>query len=559
MNTDNLSFPQFPSRESLTIEFKSDPKSGLPDKVVVETVVGLANAEGGTLYVGINDDGIVSGVRTPRWRDPDLAAAYIASHTIPPVAVVAELVEADEGLDVLVIEVSKATGIVATNDGKVLKRRLKIDKTPETSPLFPQEFISRLSEIGRCDYSSMILPHTSYADLDNDERRRLRSFIRDNRGDSTLLELEDEDLDKALGFVHETPHGLLPTVAGLLLIGKKTSIRRLVPGAGAVFQHLSGTEVLANEEIELPLLRSFDALLDRFRARNTEVEISQDLVRIAVPSFSERAFREALVNAFCHRDYTILNRVSVRFTDDGLEINSPGGFVSGVDLNNLLTVEPHPRNALLADILKRLGLAERTGRGIDLIFKGSLVYGRPAPDYSESNEESVRVFFPKCEADINFFRLILDYQKRTGKSIAIQSLMVLSSVLFSKRLTFEGIVTATKLPANRLKRHVETLVEDGLLECKGSGSERDFILSSKFYKAQNREIEMVRQSGIDSVRNDELVMQLAREKGCITRADVMQILGFEAQRAYRLLRKLTDQGRLVREGGRRTSTYRAAE
>lgn len=231
MNADNLSFPQFPSRESLTIEFKSDPKSGLPDKVVVETVVGLANAEGGTLYVGINDDGIVSGVRTPRWRDPDLAAAYIASHTIPPVAVVAELVEAGEGLDVLVIEVSKATGIVATNDGKVLKRRLKIDKTPETSPLFPQEFISRLSEIGRCDYSSMILPNTSYADLDNDERRRLRSFIRDNRGDSTLLELEDVDLDKALGFIQETPHGLLPTVAGLLLIGKKnkyptTSSRR---------------------------------------------------------------------------------------------------------------------------------------------------------------------------------------------------------------------------------------------------------------------------------------------------------------------------------------------
>ena len=69
---------------------------------------------------------------------------------------------------------------------------------------------------------------------------------------------------------------------------------------------------------------------------------------------------------------------------------------------------------------------------------------------------------------------------------------------------------------------------------------------------------MVRQSGIDFVRNDELVMQLAREKGCITRADVMQILGLEAQPAYRLLRKLTDQGRLIREGDRRTSTYRAA-
>ena len=44
--------------------------------------------------------------------------------------------------------------------------------------------------------------------------------------------------------------------------------------------------------------------------------------------------------------------------------------------------------------------------------------------------------------------------------------MVLTSVLFSKRLTFEGIVAATKLPANRLKRHVETLVEEVFLNAK---------------------------------------------------------------------------------------------
>ena len=51
-----------------------------------------------------------------------------------------------------------------------------------------------------------------------------------------------------------------------------------------------------------------------------------------------------------------------------------------------------------------MGLAERTGRGIDRIFEGYLIYGRPCPDYSESSSESVRVFFPKCEADIEFVK-----------------------------------------------------------------------------------------------------------------------------------------------------------
>lgn len=551
------SISDLPAKESLTIEFKSDPKSGLPDRVVVEAVVGMTNAEGGTIYIGINDDGSVCGVRTARWLDPVLAAAYIASHTIPPVAVTAVLAKAVNDLPVLVIEVPKSIGIVATHDGKVLKRRLKIDKTPETSPLYPQEFLSRLSEIGRCDYSAMVLPNSSYEDLDDSERKRLREFIQKYQGERALSELEDEDLDKALGLVRETASGLVPTVAGLIVIGKKNSIKRLLPGAGAVFQHLSGTDVLANEDIELPVLSSFESLLDRFNARNAQTEITQDLVRIAIPTFSEQAFREALVNAFCHRDYTILNRISVRFMDDGLEITSPGGFVSGVTLENLMTVEPHPRNALLADIFKRLGLAERTGRGIDRIFERSLIYGRPCPDYSESSSESVRVIFPKCEADIEFFKLILQYQKQINKRISVPSLMILGSLLFSKRLSFEGIVKATQLPAYRLKRHVETLVEDGLLETTSSGENREFILSSRFYKVQGREIEHVRLSRNELMQNEELVMKLIQERGTVSRGDVMQLLGINGQSAYRILRKLTQAGRLLREGDKRSSIYRA--
>lgn len=65
----------------------------------------------------------------------------------------------------------------------------------------------------------------------------------------------------------------------------------------------------------------------------------------------------------------MMGSVRVQINDEGLTISNPGGFVEGITLNNLLTAEPYGRNPLLSDALKRIGLAERTGRGIDRILK----------------------------------------------------------------------------------------------------------------------------------------------------------------------------------------------
>ena len=92
--------------------------------------------------------------------------------------------------------------------------------------------------------------------------------------------------------------------------------------------------------------------------------------------------------------------------------SNPGGFIEGVTLENLLTVEPHGRNTALADALKRIGLAERTGRGIDRIYEGSLLYGKPLPDYSESTDVMVKLFIPKSLPDKSFTKLISDEQNR---------------------------------------------------------------------------------------------------------------------------------------------------
>lgn len=95
--------------------------------------------------------------------------------------------------------------------------------------------------------------------------------------------------------------------------------------------------------------------------------------------------------------------------DDGtVTISSPGGPIEGITTETLLTAAPRSRNPLLADAVKRIGLAERTGRGIDRIYEGVLRNGRPAPDFSATNEATFSVTMAAVPADLSFVRKLQD-------------------------------------------------------------------------------------------------------------------------------------------------------
>lgn len=545
----------WPKKETLQIEFKSDPVGGLSDKSVADAVVGLANAQGGVLYIGIDDNGTISGLRSEKWRNPKKAAAFISNYTVPPLLVETDLVPAEKDRWVLTIKVPKAQGLCATRDGKVLRRRIKVDGRPENIPMFPQEYSGRLSELGLLDYSAQVLPESSYADIDAQERNRLRKLIRVNRSESALLELADEDLDKALGVVRAVDGKLRPTVAGLLLLGKKESIATLLPTSKVAFQVLTGTDVRENIEVQLPLLSTFEELLYRFSAWNPEQEFQEGLFRVPVPEFSERAFREGIVNALCHRDYTRLGSVVVQVSNEGLLILSPGGFIDDITQDNLLTADPRGRNPLLSDMFKRIGLAERTGRGIDRIFEGSILYGRPLPDYSESTSDSVHLFIPRMKADFNFHRLILSCRENHPELLTMSTLMILSLLRSERRLALPNLVELCHLSAVRVQRQIEILLKEGFIEAVGTGKNQEYILSEAVYKAQDQTIRNVNRSDLRALRLEELVLWAATKNEGITRSDVVGLLHINAQAAYRLLQRLTEQGKLRKEGKRRHTKY----
>ena len=280
------------------------------------------------------------------------------------------------------------------------------------------------------------------------------------------------------------------------------------------------------------------------------------LFRVPIPEFSEAAFREGLVNAFCHRDYTILQSVRVAIEDEGLTISSPGGFIEGVNLENLLTVEPHSKNQVLADALKRIGLAEKTGRGIDRIYEGSIIYGRPLPDYSESTSKNVKLFIQRAEPDLPFARMISNEENRMGRSLPINSLLILSALQSLRRASLHELSAKIHVNEVRTKANVEKLVEAGLVEAIGNTSAWTYILSSKVYREQDNTVGYVRQTGIEMIKFEELIMKLAKnQKGTVTRENVVDLLGITPSQAYRLLKRLADNGKLKLVGSGRSSHY----
>jgi len=541
-----------PKKESMTVEFKSDRKS-LPDRELIETVVCLANSEGGRIYLGVENDGGVTGVHKNHENYHGLAA-MIGNRTTPSVPVRVEPLLQDDQT-VLRIEVPKSSQLIATTDGVIKRRRMQSDGTPECVPFLPHEFASRLANFRKMDVSTLAVPEATPDDLDPVQRARLRQFIARNRGDDVLLELDDARFDSALGLTIREGERWRPTLTGLLLIGREESLRRLVPTHEIAFQMLEGEEVRLNEFTRAPLIQSLEWLETLFKPLNPEAEMQIGLFRVSVPRLDWRAFREALANAVIHRDYSMRGAVHVRIKGDTLTISNPGGLVEGVTLDNLLTTEPRPRNPSLADACKRIGLVERTGRGVEIIYRGMLRYGKQRPDYSRSDRYSVVLRLSLSDANLAFLQLMLKEEERLKRPLPIDSLITLSVLLEQKRASRKELASFLQKDSATARRILELLVEAGLVQPHGATRGRTYTLSPQVYKELGAEVEYTRQVGFDRLQQEQLVRNFVEQNGSIRRSDVMKLCRLDKDQAYHLLKDMVDADILKRMGEKRGAHY----
>jgi ATP-dependent DNA helicase RecG len=241
--------------------------------------------------------------------------------------------------------------------------------------------------------------------------------------------------------------------------------------------------------------------------------------------------------------------------EDGMTLSSPGGFIEGITLKNLLVVVPRSRNPLLADVVKRIGLAERTGRGIDRIYEGMLRYGRPAPDYAMSDSSSVVLILQKSDADTGFLEMILRHEEQTGSAMPIDSLIILSRLRHERRLTTADLVADTQKTEQAARMALEKLAEAGLVEAHGTGRGRTYTLSAEVYLRSGQKAAYVRQAGFDNIQQTQMVLSYIDKHGSIKRSEVAELCRIGGHQAYRLLKSLVQDCLIVQKGQRKGSFY----
>lgn len=542
--------------EAVGREFKSD-RHRIGDAVIYEEVVALANTEGGTLLIGVEDDGRVTGAkpRHGKTTDPIKLQAAIFNNTVPSINTRISVVDHPDG-PVLAIEVDPYPEPCATAGGKSLRRTIGPDGKPQTMPFYPRDQRTRRAALGLLDFSAQVMEGAGFDDLDPLAFERLRQAVARLRGDSSLLELNNEQLAKALRLVETRPEGLIPNVAGLVMLGREDALRRSVPTHEVFFQVLEAQgNVKVNDAFHGSLIQVLEELENRFAARNEEREVTVGLFRLPIPDYSRDGFREAVGNAVLHRDYARHEAVYVQWQPDHLLITSPGGFPEGITVDNILVHEPKPRNPRLAEAFRRVGLIEQTGRGVDRIFLGQLRYGRPAPDYSRSDATGVRVVLRGGKPSLQFAAFVYE-QDRAGTPLNLDDLLILNALFFERRTDTDRVSRLIQKATSEARSALERLVERGLVEARGEKRGRVYHLAATMYKRLGEVPAYVRARGFDRVQQRQMVLNLLRTEGEITRAKAAALCQISADQASRLLRKMRDEGDLEQFGRGRGASYR---
>ena len=541
--------------ESLEIEFKSDRRQ-ISDNEIYEEIVAFANTKGGVLLIGVEDNGAITGARHRHGKttDPVKLQSAIFNNTVPNINTRVSVIPHENGR-VIAIAVDAYPEPCATSSGKSLRRTIGADGKPQTLPFYPRDQRSRKVDLGLLDFSAQTIEDVSFENLDPLEFERLRQTVSRLHGDRRLLGLKDEEIAKALRLVETRNDRLVPTIAGILLLGREEVLHQALPNHEVRFQVLDAQgNVKVNDVFRLPLLRVIQEVETRFSARNEEQEVSVGLFRIPVPDYSPDGFREAFNNAVLHRDYSRLGAVYVQWQPDHLLMTNPGGFPEGITVNNILVHEPKPKNPRLAEAFRRIGLVEQTGRGVDKIYLGQLRYGRTAPDYTRSDADGVRVVLRGGKPSLQFAAFVYE-QDRQGMPLTLEEMIVLNALFFERRIDSEQAGRLIQKEVNEGRAVLERLNERGLVEAKGEKKGRVYHLSAPLYRKLGQPDGYVRTHGISSIRHEAMVLEYVQAHGRIERNKVMSLCDLSNQQAGRLLKKMCDDGKLARKGTPPRWTY----
>ena len=389
--------------ENSGVEFKRDD---LQNYALARELVAFSNFEGGTVLLGVEDDGTVSGLARENLEEWVMTVCRdkIRPGIIPFFNIIKDV---ESGKDIGVVRVLRGLNVHSQWHNNSNTYYIRVGTQSREAS---QEELARLFQQRRT-FRAELLP-ISGATVNDLDRRRLKDYFgrvrqqevpedRDDTGWQTLLVNTEIMVEDGV------------TLSGMLLFGKTPN--RFLPQAGIDAAAFPGTEKDYAARERATLLGPLTPLMDRngdileaglvekaveFVRRNTPVTavLEDGARRMERPAYPVEAIREAVVNAVIHRDYLLANTdIELVIYEDRLEIISPGRLPNGITPERMRAGARAARNQILKDVMRDYRYLEHMGMGIPRkIIRGMREHNGTEPDLAEQGERFLVRLFEKA-------------------------------------------------------------------------------------------------------------------------------------------------------------------
>ncbi len=516
----NETFARLVERETDEVELKS----GASAKRLQEAMVAFSNTGGGTIFIGVDDARNVVGRQRDQGTDDVVHEAALTAHNVGRYRIFAGRVDAKP---IVVVEVDERLDELAqTSDGRVLQRR-----GGRNVPVIGANLWALASS------------------------RTLRRYEHSDSG--LTVDQADSALARRLAEAHGWPLDSLvadrwverglANAAGQLTIAGALTLTDPAASLGAAKFHIDlrsyeaddTTSYVRREAMTGSVQDQVEGATDWIvRDVGTELVVT-GAFRHDVPRLPRRVVREAVANAVAHRDYAIdRTPVVVEVRPSAVTVRSPGSLPPPVTVDTLREAQA-PRNHTVIDVLRKFGLAEDSGQGIDVMQDGMKYELLEEPEFTEGVDSFSVGLRLGGLVSVTERAWLAEYERRGA--LQPEERILLLTAAREDQLTNARAREALGVDSVEARHRLQRLRDAGLLDQHGQRGRAYYTLG---VIGPERSLERV-------------VLDVAAAGTPLTNQRVRDLTGLDRVAARALLRRLVAEGRLMQEGVKRGTRYRA--
>jgi len=518
-------------------------------KELAKDCVAFANAEGGTLHIGVKDNETLP---PPEQKITEVQIVKLSKELdgkMVNVSISPTKSTAENGGEFIELKILRSQSIAATADGRYYLRVADSSK-----PLMPDDISRLLTEKTAHSWEEQTSRNVSANLADETKKLQFLAEIRaSERVKSFVKEKSDDEILAHYYFVKDN----LLTNLGILWIGRRED--------RAMLQHAPVIQFIKKDELEnkvnklvwddflLNPKEMIDAVWNEIPDWREFYELPDGIFRQQVPHYDERIVRELLANALVHRPYTQSGDIFINLFPERLEIYNPGLLPLGVTPENILH-QSVKRNVHLAKVFHDLKLMEREGSGFDLLYDVLLSSGKPLPKVQEGNDRVVVTVYKRI---VN--KLVLDFIRKADETFGLKQKerITLGLVAQNESLTAQKLIKLLELKdASELKPWIGKLVDRGLLKTKGRTKGTEYFIESGLL----RELDFKGTTSLKNIESHRLRELILRDLEIYEEAGLSEIhqrIGLEIplRKVKYELKKLVEVGEIDTKGKQRWLKY----